>query len=90
MFNFKILSYKLERAKSISYFCALFSGNSLIIATIFLNKEMKSPTNYFLASLAVNDLMITVFLPPMSVINFYGLHINRKLEPCGFLTQCSD
>ena len=43
------------------------SGNILILLAIFLNRDMQTPTNYFLASLAVADLLISLFLPTFLV-----------------------
>ena len=42
-------------------------GNKLIIRSIIGFPEMKSATNYFLASLAVADLCITSVLPAKAV-----------------------
>ena len=44
-----------------------FSGNILILLAIFLNRDMQTPTNYFLASLAVADLLISMILPTLTV-----------------------
>ena len=48
----------------LSYFIA---GNLLIIRSIVGFPEMRSATNYFLASLAVADLCITSVLPAKAV-----------------------
>ena len=42
-------------------------GNVLILRSIYKNKELQTPTNYFLASLAVADLLITLCLPIYAV-----------------------
>uniref|UniRef100_A0A8D8ZBZ1 Cholecystokinin receptor type A n=1 Tax=Cacopsylla melanoneura TaxID=428564 RepID=A0A8D8ZBZ1_9HEMI len=39
-------------------------GNVLIVLTTLLYKRMKSPTNLFLSSLAVTDLLLIVFCIP--------------------------
>ena len=41
----------------------LTAGNALILRSIFVTKELQTPTNLFLASKAVTDLLITLFLP---------------------------
>ena len=41
----------------------LNTGNTLILRAISTNKELQTPTNLFLASLAVADLLITVVMP---------------------------
>ena len=40
-----------------------FSGNVMIIRAISSHKELQTPTNLFLASLAVADLLITLIFP---------------------------
>ena len=41
--------------------------NIVILLSIFLNGNMKTPTNYFLASLAATDLLISLILPTLLV-----------------------
>ena len=61
----------------------VFAGNVLILLAIFLNRDMHTPTNFFLASLAVADLAVSLFLPTI-LVSFYQslywikikLHIN--------------
>ena len=45
------------------------AGNILILRSISLYKELQTPTNLFLASLAVADLLITLTLPLYAVSN---------------------
>ena len=45
----------------------LNTGNTLILRAISAHKELQTPTNLFLASLAVADLLITIFLPIYAV-----------------------
>ena len=45
----------------------VISGNSMIIRAIVENKSLQTPTNLFLASLAVADLLITVTVPLFQV-----------------------
>ena len=58
------------------FIIVFYSGNILIILTIILTiinyayKELQTPTNLFLASLAVADLIITLFLPLYAVSPF--------------------
>ena len=45
----------------------LNTGNILILRSISVYKELQTPTNLFLASLAVADLLITLLLPIYAV-----------------------
>ena len=47
------------------------TGNILILRSISIYKELQTPTNLFLASLAVADLLITLTLPLYAVSYFY-------------------
>ena len=48
-------------------FYLLNIGNTLILRAISSNKELQTPTNLFLASLAVADLLFTIFIPIQTV-----------------------
>ena len=48
-------------------------GNIMILRAISANKELQTATNLFLASLAVTDLLITMFLPLYAVSIIHGL-----------------
>lgn len=52
-------------------------GNSLVIATVYTNKSLQIIPNFWLASMAVADLMVTALGQPL-LIAFWGLHVNRK------------
>ena len=43
-------------------------GNSLVIATLTLNRSMRSVTNIFLLNLAIADLLLGVFCMPFTLI----------------------
>jgi len=48
-------------------------GNSLICIAISTNKRLQNPTNYFLLSLAVADLLVCVLVMPLNILNnVYG------------------
>ena len=49
------------------YICHFHTGNILILRAIGANMELQTPTNLFLASLAVADLLISLFLPIKAV-----------------------
>ena len=46
------------------------AGNALIVAAVFGYRKMKSPTNIFLASLAVADLLFCLICIPVKVSKF--------------------
>ena len=52
-------------------------GNSLVIATVYTNKSLQIIPNFWLASMAVADLMVTALGQPL-LIAFWGLHVNRE------------
>ena len=45
------------------FMCFLLAGNMMILHAISSHKELQSPTNLFLASLAVTDLLVTLVMP---------------------------
>ena len=48
-------------------------GNVLVCLAIATEKKLQNMTNYFLLSLAVADLLVSVLVMPMSIINeVYG------------------
>ena len=57
----------------INYSAVLFPGNSVIILSIIKSKDLKGPTNLFLGSLAVADLLtVTICVPiRVSTIGFF-------------------
>ncbi len=50
------------------------SGNSLILAAIGINEELRTATNYFLFSLAVGDLFLCLLYPTHAVSFTWFLH----------------
>ena len=52
-------------------------GNSLVIATVYTNKSLQIIPNFWLASMAVADSMVTALGQPL-LIAFWGLHVNRE------------
>lgn len=41
-------------------------GNTLVVAAVFNSSKLRSPTNTFIVSLAVSDLMVGVAVLPFS------------------------
>ena len=64
-------SYISFTSATISVGMCLFTipGNLLIVLAIFIdpNKDLKSPFNYFVANLAISDLVVGFVVDPMSV-----------------------
>lgn len=48
-------------------------GNILILAVIFLVKKMRSAVNLCLASLALTDLLVLLFLPIAPLVSMFDL-----------------
>ena len=71
-----------------------YTGNTLILRAIAVHKELQTPTNFFLASLAVADLLVTIFLPIYAVswtmsFSFSNNFIIIKTYPCNLIVQYS-
>ncbi|XP_063070767.1 cholecystokinin receptor [Engraulis encrasicolus] len=63
----KEIDYLLILLYSLIFLVSVF-GNLLIIVVLMVNKRMRTVTNSFLLSLAISDLMMTVFCMPFSLI----------------------
>jgi len=49
-------------------------GNSLLCAAVATDRRLQNMTNYFLASLAVADLLVAVVVMPLAVVvQIYGI-----------------
>jgi len=50
-------------------------GNSLLCAAVATESRLRNMTNYFLASLAVADLLVALLvMPPAVLVQIYGLY----------------
>lgn len=43
------------------------AGNGLVCASVFLERNLKTVTNYFIVSLAVADIMVALLVMPLAV-----------------------
>jgi len=58
-------------------------GNSLLCMAVVTEKRLQNMTNYFLASLAVADLLVAVVVMPLAVVvQIYGTvrHVFQELK----------
>lgn len=46
-------------------------GNILVCLAIYYEKRLQNVTNYFLASLALTDLMVAVLVMPLGILTLY-------------------
>ena len=60
-------------SKTVKILYIIFTGKILILRSIFICKYLQTPTNLFLASLALADLLITSFLPFYAVSAYLNL-----------------
>jgi len=56
-------------------------GNSLLCAAVVTERRLQNMTNYFLASLAVADLLVAVVVMPLAVVvQIYGIRTHAYLR----------
>lgn len=49
------------------------TGNILVCMAVSMEKRLQSVTNYFLLSLAITDLLVSVIVMPLSIVHqFFG------------------
>ncbi|ELT93272.1 hypothetical protein CAPTEDRAFT_130761 [Capitella teleta] len=57
---------------STAYFLVLVMGvinNSLVVAVIYRNPQLRTVTNYFLANLAIADILVSVLVLPITLLS---------------------
>ena len=52
-------------------------GNTLVIATVYTNTTLQIISNFWLASMAVADILVTAFGQPL-LVAFWALQVNRE------------
>uniref|UniRef100_T1L273 G-protein coupled receptors family 1 profile domain-containing protein n=1 Tax=Tetranychus urticae TaxID=32264 RepID=T1L273_TETUR len=56
-------------------------GNILVCLAICLERRLQNATNFFLLSLAIADLLVSILVMPMSIVNeVYGKHCSFTLK----------
>ena len=53
-----------------------FLGNLLVIVTIARSRHMRTVTNYYLLNLAVSDLLVSLLVTPLKLLEY--------MAPCGW------
>lgn len=44
-------------------------NNSLVVAVIYLNPQLRTVTNYFLANLAIADILVSILVLPITLLS---------------------
>lgn len=88
-----------EQAEDINNYWALLAiilvigtacGNILVCLAIAWEKRLQNVTNYFLASLAITDLMVAVLVMPLGIVTlFRGKSKRTKLNRVFFVASCT-
>lgn len=90
--NYTIEIQDTDRVKHVDNYWALFAivivigtacGNILVCLAIAWERRLQNVTNYFLASLALTDLMVATFVMPLGILTlFRGENIKIMGEIC--------
>ena len=49
-------------------------GNVLVVLSVYCERSLRTPTNYFIVSLAVADIMVAVLVMPLAVYTEVRIH----------------
>lgn len=66
-------------------------GNVLVCLSVYLEKALKTTTNYFIVSLAFSDLLLAVLVLPLFVyaeVSCTGAGLLRSLQGCSVRIIC--
>lgn len=58
-----------------SIFLSGILGNSLVVFVVFMNRDMRNPTNYFLINLSIADLLVIVVCMPSAFMDLYAKEV---------------
>lgn len=63
-------------------------GNLMVIWTICINRHMRTVTNYYILNLAVSDLLVSIFVMPLKLLEYTApceWHVFHQRSLCSFL-----
>ena len=64
-----------EKIGKTLFYCSIFlvalAGNTIIGKIVYKTKAMRKPINFLIVSMAMSDLLYTIFLIPMSIMELY-------------------
>ena len=62
---FSTMAYKIGQTIALSLIIAVsLTGNSFIVLIVYKTPTLRKPLNYFIANMAMSDLLYSIFLPP--------------------------
>ena len=62
---FSTMAYKIGRTIALSLIIAVsLTGNSFIVLIVYKTPTLRKPINYFIANMAMSDLLYSIFWPP--------------------------
>lgn len=68
---------RLEGGQAVKFFCyglillTSLCGNSLITTIIYRSRRMRTTTNYFIANMAISDLLLPIFVVPNKIVETF-------------------
>jgi neuropeptide FF receptor 2 len=67
-------------------FCVGLIGNLFVISVVFRVPRMRTPTNLFIANLAIADVLVIVFCVPATLMSnlFVRKYRNPLMIVCGY------
>ncbi|XP_071496161.1 uncharacterized protein [Diadema antillarum] len=54
------------------------AGNAMVIGVVWSHRSMRTPTNFYIVSLAVSDLLVITFVMPLKLVE-YGADIDYSI-----------
>lgn len=79
-------SQEIEHKMLLAYYCFVMlsatAGNSLVCLAIYVDRRLRSPTNWFIASLAVSDLLYGTTSLPFRIVHHSTPAVIASLHAC--------
>lgn len=76
----------LEHKMLLTYYCfimfAAIAGNSLVCLAIYVDRRLRSPTNWFIVSLAVSDLLYGSTSLPFRIAKHWNPLVTESVHAC--------